>query len=110
DVGDAGRAVGMARESQALRLEHPGERVVGGIETRGDAPVLLRRVARSGLAAGTRLVRMLRVREEEVDRVLGAVEERPAVGLRGSALERIAALSEDVGLALALRIEGHHHI
>ena len=71
----------MAGEPQAVRVEHLGERVVGGVEAPGNAAVLLGRMARAGLAARHGLVWVIGAGQEEVDRVLGPVEEGPAVGL-----------------------------
>src|SRR6266487_2001647 len=97
----------MAGESQSVAVEHPGERVVSGVEAGGHSAVLLGSVARARLAAGTRLIGMGGVGEEEVDRVLGAVEERAAVGLGREALLLVGFLAEVIGLALTLRVECH---
>ena len=62
-----------------------------------------------GRAARARRVRLRRRREEEVERVLGAVVERLA-GLGGNAFERVAAFAEHVRAALALGVIGEHQV
>jgi hypothetical protein len=100
----------MAGEPESVRVEHLGERVVGGVQAGADPAVLLGGVAGAGLAARHRLIGMGGVGEEEVDRVLGAVEERASVGLRRHPLEGVGRLAEDVRLPLALRVERHDDV
>ena len=110
DVGDAGGAVGMADEADLAAVEQLPERVVGGVQPglharrsawrRGWCRCCSWAPARRGGRAG----------EQEVDRVLGAVVERPAVALGGEALVLVGRLAVGVGLTLALRIEGQHDV
>ncbi len=53
---------------------------------------------------------MRRGRQEEVDRVFGAVVERRPRGLRRDAFVLVGGLPEGVRLPLPLRIEGQHHV
>ena len=110
DVRDAGGAVRVTGKSDLARVQQLPERVVGGVEARLDPPVLLGRVAGPAAAARHRLVRVLRRRQQEVDRVLGAVVERAPVGLRGDALALVGRLAERVALALALGVERQHDV
>src|SRR5204862_3423917 len=105
-AGTAGRCVAPA---PAL-VERPPEWVVGDIQARPGAPILLGRVTRAAAAARHRLVRVLRRGEEEVDRVLGAVEEWTAVGLRGRSLVLVGRLALLVRLPLALGVRGEHDV
>ena len=67
-------------------------------------------MARSGGARRLGHVRVVGGREEEVHRVLGAVEEGPAVRLGREALVLIGRLAARVGLSLALWVPGEHHV
>ena len=110
DVGDAGGPIGMAGEAEVAGIDHVGQRVISGVPAGGNPLVLLGRMAGARLAARDGLVRMGGVGEEEVDGVLRAVEERAAVGLGREPLPGVRVLPEGIGLSLALRVEGHHHV
>ena len=89
DVGDRGGAQRVAGDPHPRAVEHLPEGVVRGIEALIHPAVLLVRVARADAVVGVaaallRLVRALGIREEEIERVLGAVVEglaRPARAL-----------------------------
>ncbi len=110
DVGDAGGAVGVSSQTHLARIDQVPERVVGRVEPRLDAPVLLRRVTGSGAAARHRLIGMRRRREGKVDGVLGPVEEGAPIGLGREALGGVRGLAIGVGPPLALGVPGQDHV
>ena len=110
DVGDAGGAVGVAGEADAVAVEQVRERVVGRVEAGGHAAVLLGRVAGARLAARARHERPVGRGEEEVERVDGAVVERAPVALRRHALVRVGSFAEQVRLPLPLRVERENDV
>ena len=86
----------------------------GGVEALVHPPLLLARVARADAVVGVaaallRHVRVLGVREEEVERVLGAVVEGLA-GLRGHSLLPVRPGAEGVRAALALDVVGEDDV
>ena len=91
----------MAGEAEAAGIDHVSQRVISGVPAGGNPLVLLGRMAGARLAARDGLVRMSGVGEEEVDGVLGAVEERAAVGLGREPLPGVRVLPEGIGLSLA---------
>ena len=112
DVRDARGAVGVAREPDARRVEQLPERVVGGVQARLDAPVLLGRVAGAGRRSSSRRVTACDGRgEEEVERVRRC---RRRTGGRRSAPGTPSCWSGAspalVGLALALRVRREHDV
>ena len=100
----------MSGDPDPPRIQQPPERVVPGVEACLDAAGLLGLVARARIARGHRGVRVRRVGEEEVEGVLGPVEERAPVALRGDPLPLIGRLPGGVGLALPLRVPGHDDV
>ena len=99
----------MAGDPDPLGVDEPVQRVEGGVQAEADAGQVPGLVARARGAARPRHVRGLRRGEEEVERVLGAVDEVRRL-LRGHALAVVGALAEGVGAALALDVVGEHDV
>ena len=113
DVGDARRPEASGRRSPpASRFEHLPERVVWGVEAlatrRFCLPAWLVPTLVAAALLGT--YGLLRVREEEVERVLGAVVERAGRPARATPRPRPAPAPNVVRAALALDVVGEDDV
>ncbi len=99
----------MPGDPDAPGIDEIAERVKRRVQAGVEATLVLGRMAGGGSAARSRRVRRARLGEQEVKRVLGAVEERLA-GLGGKALGHIWSLAVRVGATLALDVVGEHDV